>query len=239
MTQSGNRGFTLIELLVAMFVSGILMAAVYKIYIAHQRAYTAQLAVTEMQQNLRVVVNLLSSDIRMAGYQDTGTTNAGIVSWNPDLFSFTADLNDDGVLGAGEYIAYDTYVSATSGNPVLGRITSSSPIAVSNILGNHWEITNPAHLPAVENVEHLWLRYLNSLDPAPNGTVAASISDIHFVQVNVVVRAGQTDPNYLNTQTYQYVDNAGVTQSFLPAPKNDNYRRRQQIFTVECRNVNY
>jgi len=238
MTQSGNRGFTLIELLVVMAVSGIIMAAVYKIYVANQRAYTAQLAITEMQQNMRVVVNLLSSDIRMAGYQASSAAGAGIVSANPDLFSFTADINENGTVSdAGDHVAYDNYIS--SGIPVLGRITSAGAISVSNIVGDHWEIIAPAHMPAAENVEHLRFRYLKSLDPAPNGTIAASASEIHFVQVNVVVRTGQTDTDYLNTQTYQYVDDAGVTQSFLPAPKNDNYRRRQQVFTVECRNVNY
>ena len=221
-----------------MAIAGIIMFAVYNIYIAQQRTYTAQLAVTEMQQNMRVAISLLTSDIRMAGYSNSNSSaTARIVDAQPDLFSFTADLNEDGdITDPGENIAYDNY-SPTLGNPVLSRVTSAAPITATNIAGDHWEITTPAHVPgtdtdtAVENVEHLRFRYLSSLDGA--GVVATTNADIHFVQVDVVVRSGQADPDFLNTQTYTAADGT----VFGNAAKNDRFRRRQQRFTVECRNV--
>lgn len=232
-TISNNRGFTLIELLIAMVVGSIIMFAVYKIYVANQRTYTAQLAVTEMQQNMRVAIDLLSSDIRMAGYATAGNpAGAGIVDARPDLISFTADLNEDGAIDdSGEHVAYDIYIS--SGNPVLGKITSAGAITGSNISGDHWEVTAPAppgHQPAAENIEHLRFRYLSSLTGA--GVVAATNADILFVQVDVVVRAGQADPDFLNTQTYTAADGTNWV-------KNDHFRRRHQRFIIECRNANH
>lgn len=240
-TDHDNRGFTLIELLIAMAVGGMVMFATYKIYVAHQRTYTAQLAVTEMQQNMRVAIDLLSSDIRMAGYSDNNNVaGAGIVEARPDLFSFTADLNEDGDIDdAGENIAYDNYISA--GNPVLGRITSKDPITYTANANGHWDVDHreilgpdpPAHQPAAENVEHLRFLYRDNTG-AQLAFPIADVSEIRSVQVDVVVRTEREDPDFLNTQTYTAADGT----IFGGAAKNDGFRRRQQTFTVECRNAN-
>ena len=63
-----NQGVTLIELLVALVISSILIAALYRVFVSQQQTYTVQDQVIDMQQNARVGINRMMSEIRMAGF---------------------------------------------------------------------------------------------------------------------------------------------------------------------------
>jgi prepilin-type N-terminal cleavage/methylation domain-containing protein len=62
------KGLTLIELLIAMAISAILIAAIYRTFILQQKTYTVQEQVVDMQQNVRVAINRMMREIRMAGF---------------------------------------------------------------------------------------------------------------------------------------------------------------------------
>ncbi|MCK5244375.1 MAG: PilW family protein [Desulfobacterales bacterium] len=66
--SDGTRGFTLIELLISMALSGIVMSAIYTLFISQNRSYSIQEQVSEMQQNARVAMDRIVRDVRMAGY---------------------------------------------------------------------------------------------------------------------------------------------------------------------------
>ncbi|NLZ17264.1 MAG: prepilin-type N-terminal cleavage/methylation domain-containing protein [Desulfobulbaceae bacterium] len=210
--SGAGSGFTLVELLIAMAVAGLVMYAVYSIYLAQQKVYTAQLAVTEMQQNMRVAVNLLSYEIRMTGYaNDRGV--AGILQATPEVFGFSADLNNDGdVDDADEKIHFDQYLSG-NGVPVLGRSTTGS---------------TARHQPAAEYVEHLRFHYLDADDRETK-----DIAKIRTIVVDVVVRASQEDRQFNNTATYMATDGT----KFGGGPKNDHFRRRHEVVRIEWRNA--
>jgi prepilin-type N-terminal cleavage/methylation domain-containing protein len=63
-----KNGLTLIELLIALVLSGILIAALYQLFIRQQKTYTVQDQVADMQQNIRVAIDQMTREIRMAGY---------------------------------------------------------------------------------------------------------------------------------------------------------------------------
>jgi prepilin-type N-terminal cleavage/methylation domain-containing protein len=63
-----DEGLTLIELMVAMAISAILIAAIYRTFIGQQKTYTVQEQVVDMQQNVRVAINKMMREIRMAGF---------------------------------------------------------------------------------------------------------------------------------------------------------------------------
>jgi len=63
-----KKGVTLIELLIALVLSSMLTAALYRIFISHQKIYTVQDQVAEMQQNVRIAMGQMTREIRMAGY---------------------------------------------------------------------------------------------------------------------------------------------------------------------------
>ena len=65
---ANKNGVTLIELLVGLVISGIIIAGIYRVFIAQTRAYTVQEQVVEVQQSIRSAMELMLRDIRMAGY---------------------------------------------------------------------------------------------------------------------------------------------------------------------------
>lgn len=69
MTNGRDRqsGMTLVELLVAMALSGLLVAGMYSVYLSMQRTNYNQEDITDTQQTLRIAMEAISRDIRMAG----------------------------------------------------------------------------------------------------------------------------------------------------------------------------
>lgn len=65
--MKGPRGISLVELMVAVTVSTILALVLYQMAGTHSRIYSIQDDVTETQQNLRIAVERISRDLKMAG----------------------------------------------------------------------------------------------------------------------------------------------------------------------------
>jgi prepilin-type N-terminal cleavage/methylation domain-containing protein len=63
-----KKGITLIELMIALCISAIIMAGVYRVFIAQAKNYSYQEEVADAQNAVRVGMEILVSDLRMAGY---------------------------------------------------------------------------------------------------------------------------------------------------------------------------
>jgi type IV pilus assembly protein PilW len=74
-TRRRMRGFTLIELMIAMILGLIVIAGVTSVFLAGQRSFRTNNALSEVQDNSRVAFELLARDIREAGL--TGCANQG------------------------------------------------------------------------------------------------------------------------------------------------------------------
>ena len=141
-------GFTLVELLVVIAMAAIVTAVIYRFLPAQYKVITEQEAVSEMQQQLRAAMNIMSKEIKMVGHNpnhssadndgldndadgSTDETNesgcATAISqadWN--VFSFTLDSNSDGdCLDPNDNISYFIQVDG-DGKPNLRRSTTSS-----------------------------------------------------------------------------------------------------------------
>jgi type IV pilus assembly protein PilW len=212
-----SEGFTLSELLVALAISGIVMASVYSTYYSQQKSYVAQDQVAIMQQNLRAALYYMEREIRMAGYDPTGTADASIVSAAADSINFTLDLTNnagtgdpDGDTGdPNENITYSLYDSGGDGDDDLGRNTGG---------GNQ---------PVAENIDALNFVYLDE-----DGNVTSTISDIRSVQISIVARTGRGDPEYVDASAYHNQQGTEIL-----AAQNDNFRRRCIVLQVKCRNL--
>jgi type IV pilus assembly protein PilW len=131
----GEGGFTLVELLVVMAIVGVVMTGIYMTYVSQQKSYTVQEEVAAMQQQLRAAMYYMVSEIRMAGFDPTGTAGAGITTMGPDNIEFTMDSrgddtddpSDGDTDDPGETITYS--LSGTD----LRRATSSNTAIARNI----------------------------------------------------------------------------------------------------------
>jgi prepilin-type N-terminal cleavage/methylation domain-containing protein len=68
-----KRGLTLIELIVGLVICAMVVAGIYRLFIAQSRAYTVQDQVVEVQQNIRSAMEIMLRDLRMTGFDDDRT----------------------------------------------------------------------------------------------------------------------------------------------------------------------
>lgn len=74
--RDDQAGFTLVELLVAMALMGIVMTAIFNLYLGTERSADTQDRIADVQQNIRFAMDQVVRDIRMAGFAVAGSTSA-------------------------------------------------------------------------------------------------------------------------------------------------------------------
>lgn len=204
-------GFTLVELLISMAVGGVVMAGICSAYYSQQESYITQDQVSAMQQNLRAGLWFMEREIRMAGYDPTGTANAGIVTANATSIRVTLDLNADGYTDdSNEDITYSLYASDGDGDSDLARKVGG---------GNNQ--------PVADNIDVLNFVYLDQA-----GYITTTLPDIRSVQVTLVARAQRPDTKYTDTASY-----ANQQGEQILSIQNDNFRRKRLTAEIKCRNL--
>jgi prepilin-type N-terminal cleavage/methylation domain-containing protein len=66
--NQNEKGFTLVEVLMVSFMLVLVLASVYSLYSVNQRTAVTQDEVVDVQQNLRIAVDEIARDIRLAGF---------------------------------------------------------------------------------------------------------------------------------------------------------------------------
>jgi prepilin-type N-terminal cleavage/methylation domain-containing protein len=95
MKQSGlfdRRGFSLIELMIAMVLTQILLAHGFQLLVIQHHQYIIQDGIAEAQQNLRAGIDMMSHEIRVAGYGVPSDIQK-IVTMKKEEIAFLANLN--------------------------------------------------------------------------------------------------------------------------------------------------
>ncbi len=93
-----SAGFSLVEMVVATAILGIIVSSALFLYLTQQKQWLIQEQVAEMQQNVRVSMDELTRNLRMAGY---GNFPAGLdfmLSDDTDPDSLTLRQNRSGCL---------------------------------------------------------------------------------------------------------------------------------------------
>lgn len=214
-----NKGFTLVELMIAMAIGGIIMAAVMTAFISQHTSYIAQDEVVEMQQNAKIALDMLTRDIRSAGY-DPNNLGAGITVAGVNTVGFTRedDLATDGL----ETVAFSLFDAfATAAPPSNDGLTDDLALQITSALGG-----SAGRQVVAENISRLEFRYLDE-----EGNVTAGLSDIRSIQISILAAVSRADTNFTNTTTYISASGA------VWGPYNDNFRRRLFITTIHCRNL--
>jgi type IV pilus assembly protein PilW len=180
------KGFTLIEMVVALGLSLVTVSAVYSLYISELRAQSVREDRLEMQQQARVVMDVISRELLMAGYDPRGvnndvdlTNNFQGITYDPSRLLIKADLNGNGLIAdANESITF-VYDSKTF---TLRRNTGG---------GNQ---------PFGENIESFFVRYF---DEGGNPTIDSA--SIRQVKITVTARTEDPDLKYVQNGGYRTV----------------------------------
>lgn len=178
----GNKGITLIELLVVLVIVSVLIAALYRTFIKQQEVYIVQEQVVDMQQDLRVAMDLIVRYVRMAGYDPKGTGNFGFQitasdgrSTGPASIAFTIDYNENGS------------VDNDDREQIAFRLNGLELQKYSVSSESHWQ-------SLAENIEKLSFTYIMA-----DGTVTNSPGnpeDIRLVRVTLIGRTDMSDPGF-------------------------------------------
>ena len=159
------NGFTLIEVMITLAISGIAMAAIYGVFISSSQSYRTQEGVVDAQQRARVGLDFMVMNIRMAGFDPTGTATAGIEVATATNIRFTADMNMDGDIdNANEERLTYTY---NAGNQTLSQIRYEGT-------------ANESTQTLIDMVSALTFIYLDA-----NGVVTANLADIRAVIISI------------------------------------------------------
>jgi len=181
-----SQGYTLIEVVVALGLSLLTMSAVYSLYIQELKAQGVRENVLDMHQQARVVVDLVSREVLMAGYdprgvnRDTDLTNDfDGITYDSDKLSIKADLNGNGITSdANESIVF-VYDAAAH---MLRRNTGG---------GNQ---------PFAEDIESFTVDYLDQA-----GKPTTNSKAIRQVGIAVTARTSHADPQYAKNGGFRTV----------------------------------
>lgn len=182
-------GFTLIEMLIALVLGSLVVLGLFDFLSSQQRVYMVQEQVADMQQNARAALDILTREIRMAGYNPAGliVSPPGIVTAAASSLHFTADLNGNGTTnGVSDSDEDVTYSYDSTNLQVTRKVGSGAAQAVA------------------ERITELAFTYYDALGnvmafPVPT----ADLANIRQVAISLKARTSTRDPNYSNNNGYR------------------------------------
>ncbi len=163
-----KKGFSLIEIMVAIAIMSILSVAMMKTYTGFTRVYTTQEVVAGVQQDLRGALNIMTQDIRMAGFDPTDSDNFGVEVATATNIRITSDTDMDGVVDESNFerVTYNLNAGTNQLQQILYETTGS-------------ESTQPV----VDNVTNVAFTYLDA-----NNAVTATLANIRTVTISMTVQ---------------------------------------------------
>lgn len=135
---SGQRGVTLIELMVGLVVTLLIVGAGFTVLTTTQKATHANDQVANTQQSARVAMDLISRDIKLAGFGMTGPVgacNSALVPADNDPTG--ADKGPDQislVVPLGNSVAPNAWTLLAAVGPGFNQIQLPSAAAVNNMV---------------------------------------------------------------------------------------------------------
>jgi len=187
--KNRESGFSLIELLIAMTLGLVVLGAISSVFLTQRQTYDAQEQITDMVQTARAAMDMMSREIRMAGYYDPAVatmqrsdSNADDfvgITYNSSELQLKADINNNAGIGLADgdtddehenivYKYYDQY----SGYPYqIKRKTGKGKFQ-----------------PFAANIESFTFDYLNSA-----GNPATTTANIRQIRITITARTSKID----------------------------------------------
>ena len=91
-----SAGFTMMEMMMVLAIFSIAFGTIYKSFEHINRSTTTENVKAGVQQRVRIAVDFMVQDIRMAGLNPLRTPGIGIQAISSDSMQFTMDANFDG-----------------------------------------------------------------------------------------------------------------------------------------------
>ncbi|MBC2696508.1 MAG: hypothetical protein HF982_14775 [Desulfobacteraceae bacterium] len=201
------------ELLITMTIGLIMLTALSSTFLMQRKVYDVQEQIVEMVQNVRAAMDMMTREIRMAGYDPTNLAGAGIVNATSNSINFTLDITDDTDTGtpdedtddSNENITYSLYTEDS-----IQKLGRKSKVTANN-------------QPVAENIDTLEFTYTlkngTVIAPPTNPTIAQILN---IVKVDIKITAKTTKPD----------------SDYTHPTDGDHYRRYTLTSVITPRNLN-
>ena len=184
--KNKEHGFTLVELLIAMTIGLIILTALSSTFLLQRDIYDDQEQIVEMVQTTRAAMDMMSGEIRMAGYDPKGTmqrsdpTGAKFVGipYDANKLEIYADLNgDEDTDEPHEYIKY--------------TMDSDFPFEIRRDTGG-------GRQEFALNIQSFTFDCLDS-----NGNLTTKTANIRRIKITITARTSKPDRNYTPNSGYR------------------------------------
>jgi prepilin-type N-terminal cleavage/methylation domain-containing protein len=188
-----QKGFTLIEILIVIVISSIFLLALTQFFINTNQINTVQQKIADTQQSIRVAMEFMSRDIRMAGLNPNTAfpaPNAGFVNngggdeTDQDSIAIRYDHDGDGACEFDVAYRYDNV------NQLLqfrnGAAAAFQPLTESGTISSM-------------SFSYILADGTNDPDPTTNGT----LNQIRIVDITITGKITGAYSNIFN-RTYQF-----------------------------------
>ena len=177
-----SAGFTLVELLIALALGLVVLTSVSNAFISQRKTYDAQEQMTEMIQGTRAVMEIITREVKLAGFDPqkgiSGHTNVAGIPYSATQLELRADLDGDGA------------ASASDSNELIIYTHDGTNLELDRNAGQAW---SGARLLA-ENIQAFTFTYWKS-----DGTevlATADEADIRQIKITITARTAKPDPGY-------------------------------------------
>jgi prepilin peptidase dependent protein B len=123
-TKKSKQGFTLVELMIALVVNALIFIFLTAIFANNLNHYLLMLNTNRMNQQLEEIMQIMTFDIRRAGYWANANTNVG-TNTNTNPFQSTSSGTDILIGGTGGNTCI-TFTYDHNGNGSLAALSNTS-----------------------------------------------------------------------------------------------------------------
>jgi type IV pilus assembly protein PilW len=182
--KNKESGFTLVELLISMTIGLIILAALSSTFLMQRKIYDVQEQIVEMVQTARAAMDMMTREIRMAGYDPTGAGFDGI-TYDADQLEIKADM----------------YETNNTGNPDGDTDDSNEHIKYTMDSDYPFEIrrnTGGGRQEFALNIQSFTFEYLDSA-----GNATTTTADIRQIRITIKARTSKADADYSANNGYR------------------------------------
>lgn len=248
-----QRGFTLVEIMVAMTIGLLMMAGIFQISQANKQSSRLQRNMGFVQENIRMAMELLGRDIRMAGHYTDNNPAARILSPIEPFLDVADPTEDtDAAITADGGGANNDQITLTyeSNLDCLARATPAAPVENGNRFAiNHYFINSERLMcrgnavgstaqPLIEGVESMQILYGENTDGDPRSAnryvrpeQIDNMSNVVSVRIALLFHSREAVRSTADPHQYALLD----AEASTPAV-GDRRLRREITTTIFLRN---
>lgn len=192
-----QRGVSMVEIMVALLLGLVLVAGVGQIYLSSKQTYRMQDAQSRLQENARYALELLSHDIRLAGYMGckSGAITPTVIANSPITAITPTTVITGGDNSAGSF---------ANPTPALSNNLSNVVQNTDAITVQFGESCGAVTTGAISNPSDVNLSFLSTVIPAANSCTLTDQEPMALADCNAahIFRVGQANNTASLNRTY-------------------------------------